>query len=206
MVEEQRRPYVLIDRSFTELSANYVGVDDRMAGQLATAHLLDQGCRRVAHIRGPEVSTSIGRCAGYCAELARRNLPVLPELITPIGSFGDGRGPEGGYEAMRKLLELNPPPDGVFCYNDPGALGVMRAALEAGLDVPRNLAIIGCGNVHYAEYLRVPLSSIDQQDKGIGEQAAELALTLVSSKQAGRAPRSIVLEPKLVARQSSVRG
>ena len=175
-------------------------------GQLATAHLLDQGCRRVAHIRGPEVSTSIGRCAGYCAELARRNLPVLPELITPIGSFGDGRGPEGGYAAMRKLLELNPPPDGVFCYNDPVALGVMRAALEAGLDVPRNLAIIGCGNVHYAEYLRIPLSSIDQQNKAIGEQAAELALTLVSSKQAGRAPRSIVLEPKLVARQSSVRG
>lgn len=203
-IEDQRRPYVLIDRTLPELAANFVGTDDRLAGRLATAHLVSQGCRRIAHIRGPEVSTSTGRFEGYCSELAQRGLPVLPELMAPISSSGDGRGPEGGYEATRKLLELPARPDGIFCYNDPVALGAMRAVLDAGLDVPKDVAIVGCGNLHYANFLRIPLSSIDQQDRTIGEQAAALALSLVGLKQA-RTPRSIVLEPKLVARQSSLR-
>jgi hypothetical protein len=54
-------------------------------------------------------------------------------------------------------------PDGIFCYNDPVAMGSMRAILEAGLKIPEDIAVVGCGNLFYADLLRVPLTSIDHQ-------------------------------------------
>src|SRR5262249_19890873 len=73
-IEEQQVPYVLIDRFFAGLTANFVGVDDHEAGRLAVEHLIDQGCRRIAHIRGPEVSTAIGRAEGYRQALAAHGI------------------------------------------------------------------------------------------------------------------------------------
>ena len=70
LLEERRVPFVLIDRQFTGLSANFVGVDDEVVGLLGTNHLIEQGCRRVAHIRGPETSTALGRLKGYKRALA----------------------------------------------------------------------------------------------------------------------------------------
>src|SRR6476660_5510957 len=64
-IEKQKTPYVLIDRSLPGLSANFVGVDDEAAGILATKHLIDIGCKRIAHIRGPETSPGIRRLEGY---------------------------------------------------------------------------------------------------------------------------------------------
>jgi len=105
---------------------------------------------------------------------------------------------------MRRLLALDPPPDGVFCYNDPVAAGAMKAALEAGLRVPEDLAVVGAGNVHYSDLLRVPLSTVDQSSSLIGEHAADLLLDLVESKRPRR-PRTILLAPKLVVRDSTNR-
>jgi LacI family transcriptional regulator len=105
---------------------------------------------------------------------------------------------------MKKLLELDVRPDGVFCYNDPIAIGVVDAILEAGLRVPQDIAVIGCGNLHYDKSLRVPLSSIDQQSKVIGERAGKLVLSLMESK-VPPPPKCIMLEPKLVARESTRR-
>ena len=62
---------------------------------------------------------------------------------------------------MRKLLRASPAPDGVFCYNDPVAIGAMKAILEAGLKVPEDIAVVGAGNVHYSDVLAVPLTTID---------------------------------------------
>jgi LacI family transcriptional regulator len=105
---------------------------------------------------------------------------------------------------MRKLLQLDPRPDGVFCFNDPTAMGAMNAILEAGLRIPEDIAVIGCGNVRYADSLRVPLSSIDQETEAIGERAAGLAFDLMESKAPVK-PKSILLEPKLVVRASTRR-
>ena len=83
-------------------------------------------------------------------------------------------------------------------------MGAMNAILEAGLRIPEDIAVIGCGNVRYAESLRVPLSSIDQETEAIGERAASLAFDLMASKVAPK-PRTILLEPKLVERASTRR-
>ena len=58
--------------------------------------------------------------------------------------------------------------DAIFCYNDFVAVGAMQAILEAGLRIPVDIALMGCGNLHFANYLRVPLSSVDQQSAAIG--------------------------------------
>jgi LacI family transcriptional regulator len=203
-IEEQRIPYVLIDRRFAGLAANFVGVDDEAVGLLATNHMIEQGCRRIAHIRGPETSTALGRVAGFKRALAAHRMEPLPEHIISIGTSGDDRGEPGGYEAARRLLALNPPPDGIFCFNDPVAMGAMRAILEAGLRIPEDIAVMGCGNVLYSEFLRVPLTSIDQDSSAIGRHAAELALSLVGAKGLVP-PRTELVAPRLVVRASTLR-
>jgi LacI family transcriptional regulator len=116
---------------------------------------------------------------------------------------GDDAGDHTGYLAMKRLLEMKPRPDGVFCYNDPTAMGAMKAVLEAGLDVPRDVAIVGCGNVTYADFMRVPLTSIDQQTDQIGERAAKLALRVLEHSPSH--PKQVLLQPQLVARASTQR-
>jgi LacI family transcriptional regulator len=102
------------------------------------------------------------------------------------------------------LLRPIPLPDAIFCYNDFVAVGAMQAILEVGLRIPADIALIGCGNFHFANYLRVPLSSIDQQSAAIGMRAARLAIDLVHSNRATR-PKTILLDPRLIRRDSTRR-
>ncbi len=99
---------------------------------------------------------------------------------------------------------MEPQPDGIFCYNDPAAMGVMQAIFDAGLRTPEDIAVIGCGNEHYSDFLRVPLSTIDQDSQAIGARAAELALVLIDARTPVR-PTSSCITPTLVVRASSRR-
>jgi len=126
-------------------------------------------------------------------------MKINPDYIVP-GQFGDG----GGYSAMVQLLKLVPRPDAVFCYNDPVAAGAIKAVLEAGIKVPQEIAIIGAGNVHYSDLLRVPLSTVDQSSSLIGERAAELLLQCIDAKTVA-VPQRIFLAPRLIVRDSSRR-
>jgi len=103
---------------------------------------------------------------------------------------------------MMQLLKLDPRPDAVFCYNDPVAAGAIKAVLEAGLKVPDEIAIIGAGNVHYSDLLRIPLSTVDQSSSLIGETAAEILAENMNSKKPVK-PKKIQIAPRLVIRDSS---
>jgi LacI family transcriptional regulator len=203
-IADHKTPYVLLDRKFVGLDANFVGVDDEAAGMLATTHLIEQGCERIAHIRGPEVSTAIGRLEGYKRALAAHHRVSIAGHIISTGTSGDHRGERGGYNCAKQLLNGNLRPDGIFCFNDPVALGAMRAILDAGLRIPQDIAVVGCGNLSYSDFLLVPLSTIDQSSQIIGERAAKLALSLAVAKKPVRA-RSLVISPQLVVRASSQR-
>jgi LacI family transcriptional regulator len=204
LIEEQNTPYILIDRRFQGLDVNFVGVDDEAVGALATSHLIEQGCRRVAHIRGPEVSTAIGRLEGYRRALAAHNMAPLPGYVVSLGTSGDHRGEKGGYGAAKRILAVEPRPDGIFCFNDPSALGAMRAILDAGLRIPQDVAVVGCGNLSYSDFLRVPLSSVDQGSESIGKCTAELALKIARRKVPVK-PRTKLITPRVVIRASSRR-
>jgi LacI family transcriptional regulator, galactose operon repressor len=193
-------PLVLIDRRPPGIDANYVGVRDEEVGSLATQHLMEQGCRRIAHIRGPANSTGTGRLRGYRRVLAKHGREMGGKYIVKGGS-----GDDSGYQAMRRLMKLDPRPDGVFCYNDPVAMGAIKAALDAGLKIPGDVAIIGAGNVHYSDLLRISLSTIDQGSCLIGETAAGLLADCMENKSNGKTAR-ILIPPRLVARDSTRRG
>jgi LacI family transcriptional regulator len=195
-LEARGLPYVLIDRRFAELQASYVGSDDEAIGRMATAHLIERGCRRIAHLAGRERQPGIGRLAGYRAALAAAGLRFEEALVA------NATDDATGYEAMRKLLSGAQRPDAVFGYNDPTAAGAMKAILESGLRIPQDVKVIGVGNVHYSDLLRVPLSTIDQSSETIGRHAAEMLLKAAGSKRR-RPPRSVIVEPKLMAREST---
>lgn len=197
-VEEHRVPYVLIDRKIAGLDANYVGVNDQTVGRVATEHLIDCGCRSIAHIGGPKIGTAIGRLEGYRKALAHHGMAPAPGL-TLRGEYEDA----GGYRAMRRLLARKRPLDGVFCFNDPVAAGAVKAILEAGLEIPRDIAVVGVGNVHYSDQLRVPLSTVDQSSAKVGQNAAELLLRLIEKH--ARGTRTILLPARLIVRDSSQR-
>ena len=202
-MDARSQPYVLIDRELNGLGANFVGTNDETAGRLATEHLIAMGCRRVAHIRGQNNSTGVGRFEGYRKALLHRGITYSEDYVVRR-SYVDTETTRQGAEAMRLLLERDPKPDGVFCFNDPLAIGAMSTILDAGLRVPEDIALIGCGNLPNNDCLRVSLSSIDQHSQMIGQRAAELVLNLIESKQPPRA-RTIILEPTLVVRSSTRR-
>jgi LacI family transcriptional regulator len=202
-IEKQKTPYVLIDRTLPGLTANFIGVDDQAVGRLATQHLLDIGCKRIAHIRGPETSTGVRRLEGYKQALVQAGLKVIDDYIITERK-GDVETKQRGAEAMHQLLSLKPRPDAVFCFNDPLAMGVMNYALDQEIRIPEDIAVIGCGNLHYDDSLRVPLSSINQHSRQIGEEAARIALAILNSKTPPK-PQTVVLQPELIIRRSTER-
>ena len=198
-----KTPYVLFDRNFPHLAAHFVGSDDVAVGEMATRHLLEIGRSRIAHIGGKNTSPASDRLRGYRNAMAEARLEV-PEGYVVVRDRVEERGDAEGFEAMGELLRLRPRPDAVFCYNDLTAVGAMEAVFGAGLRVPEDVAVIGCGNFRYAGYLRVPLSSIDQGTAELGRIAGELALELSANPE--QALRSSTLTPTLVVRRSTSGG
>lgn len=196
-------PYVLIDRELPGLSSDFVGTNDEVAGHIATEHLIDQRCKVIAHIRGRENSTGARRVAGYRRALHVRDIPYSESLVVGPPTV-DVNSERQGAEAMRILLKRRPAPDGVFVFNDPLAIGVVAELLDAGLRIPRDVAVIGCGNLHYDGALRIPLSSVDQKSQTIGERTAEILLGILESKERPQ-PRRIIIEPSLAIRASSLK-
>jgi len=200
-VEAQKVPYVLVDRMIPGLRADFVGVDDEAVGTMATEHLIERGNRRIAHIRGPEISTGAGRVRGYLNVMARHGLTAPAGYVATV-QHPDVQGEEGGFQAMRQLLSIDPPPDAVFCNNDLIAVGALRAIFEQGLKVPDDIALIGVSNLSYTGMLKVPLSSIDQSAGQIGDRAANVLLRRMETGPKSRATRTLIA-PKLVVRESS---
>ena len=199
-LNDRRTPFILIDRDFPYLNANFVGTDDFRAGFLATRHLFEIGRTRIAHIAGPKLSPGRDRLRGYQDAIREHSACGYSKYVV-TNSKVEQVGEEAGYSAMVKLLRDQPRPDGVFCYNDLTAIGAIDATIEAGFSVPEDIAFVGCGNFRFSKYLRVPLTSIDQSTAAIGKKAGKLTLELM--RDCSIEPKHIRVEPKLVARSSS---
>jgi LacI family transcriptional regulator len=200
---DDRTPYLLFDRNFPHLVAHFVGSDDVLVGEMATNHLIEIGRKRIAHIGGRNSSPSFDRLRGYKNALAAAGLPAPDSFVVSrerVEESGDGVG----FQLMQDLLKLQSRPDAVFCYNDLTAVGAIDATLQAGLRVPEDIAFIGCGNLRYANYLRVPLSSVDHGTGELGRIAGQLALDL--STQPQQEPKTVLVPSTLVARESTIGG
>jgi LacI family transcriptional regulator len=202
-IEQHGTPYLLLDRHFAGLRANLIDFDNEGVGFAATTHLIERGCRRIAHIRGPEFSSSIGRLDGFKQALAENGLPQVRCFIAAAAS-ADAGAESSGYQAMEQLLHCSSKPDGVFCFNDTMAVGAMKAILQAGLRIPEDIALIGCGNTPNADIFKVALSTIDHNPAMVGEQAAKLAFSLIDAKER-TTPQTIQVPYRLISRASTAR-
>jgi LacI family transcriptional regulator len=193
-------PLVLIDRPIEGVHASFVGGNNQAMGELATGHLIDVGCRRIAHLRGPHLGIAEGRMAGFLEALAKADVPLTPNFILDAG-YDDFTG----YTCMRELLRSAVIPDGVFCFNDPVAIGAMKAIFEAGLRVPQDIAVAGVGNVHYSDALSVPLTTVDQGTREIGARAAQILLAQMTTEEHASQPETVLVQPRIVIRESTRR-
>ena len=105
----------------------------------------------------------------------------------------------------RRLLASSPHPDGIFCFNDETATGALRAVMEAGLKIPQDVAIIGVGNMTNTDFLKIPLTTIDQNSGQIGKTAALIALDLMAAPSPVNEPRSETVPVQLIERASTAR-
>jgi LacI family transcriptional regulator, galactose operon repressor len=174
-----------------------VTTNDVQVGVLATQHLIDLGHRRIGHLRGTNVSTSVQRLEGYRQALKKAGITVSRHLIRDCG-FTESEG----YKGMKDWIASGNLPTAIFAANDPAAIGAMAAMTDAGLKVPDDVALVGAGSIHYGDMLRVPLTTVGWSTSAMGQAAAELLLELVRDKNS-RKPRRVVIPPKLVVRESS---
>jgi LacI family transcriptional regulator len=184
---------VFIDRLLEGLRCSAVTTDDVQVGLLATEHLIKLGHRKIGHLRGPNVSTSLKRLQGYKKAIAKAG---LKSLVHECG-FTEA----DGYTAMKKWIASADLPSAIFAANDPAAIGAMSAASQAGLNVPADIAFVGAGNIHYGDMLRVPLTTVSWSKAEMGQAAASLLLQLIDAKKTRRY-RTITVAPELIVRQS----
>jgi LacI family transcriptional regulator len=163
------------------------------AGQ-AVSHLHAVGHERIGLISGPlGMLAARDRLLGYRQALERVGLPYRDELVAQ-GDFYV----ESGYDAMQALLRLDEPPTGVFAASDLMAVGAIRAAHEAGLRIPEDLAIVGFDDIQLAPLLHPPLTTIRQDKEGLGAAAGQALIHMVEDP--GFSPPSITLPTTLVLR------
>lgn len=199
-LDELRRAGVAVIAVGSGLSGtpiDWVSSDDERIGFDATAHLLGTGRRRVATITGPVPGEPGGaRLAGYARALVQAGLEPDPRLVVA----GDWTR-DGGRAAMRTLLGAPTPPDAVVCGNDVMAIGALNAAIEAGLDVPRDVAVVGVDDIDAAALVRPGLTTVRVPAEEIGRAAGDLLLHRINDPDGAR--RHVLVGHHLVIRQSA---
>ncbi len=191
-LRRSRRPVVLIDHQHPGLPS--VSVDHEGGGRLAAQHLLEAGVRQPAFVTENLTNPNFrSRLRGFQAELDRHGVALH---ATGIAQGGDSW--DGGYYAMRQVLEREEAPDGVFAANDPAALGALRALAEAGRKVPDDTRVIGFDDIHMASQTGLTTVRVGKLD--LGRTGAHMLLELIETRQP---PRDVTLTGELVRRVSA---
>ncbi|MBE3583400.1 MAG: LacI family DNA-binding transcriptional regulator [Limnochordaceae bacterium] len=202
-LREQGVPIVVIERPSSLAEVDYVGVDNRLGGYLATRHLLEQGCRRVGLIVGPlpgEVEEQ--RLAGYRQALAEAGIEFRDQHVVTADYTV-----EAGREATARLLDQwpgpGPRPDGLFVGCDILAIGALRELAARGIDVPGQMMVIGFDDT-LSQFTTPALSTVAQPFEELGRQAVRLLLDRIRHPE-HRCGEHMNFEPRLVIRESTQR-
>jgi LacI family transcriptional regulator len=203
--EQVRRkgiPLVFFDRMPELPDVCGVVVDDYRGAYQVVEHLIAQGCRRIAHLAGPQhLNITFNRHQAYHDALLAHGLPYEKELVVTLANSREN----GGATAMQQLLDGNARPDAVFSAYDFAAAGAMRVLEERGIRVPEDIALAGFSNEPFTTMIKPQLTSVDQRGEMMGEAAVQLFLQLQKRTDTFTGQR-IVLKPKLMIRGSSLHG
>jgi LacI family transcriptional regulator len=200
-VRSRGLPLVFFDRIMAGEEVNAVVLDDQEGGYVSTKHLLSQGCRRIAHVAGPQnLNIYRNRRQGYLDALREAGIEPDEALI----SYTDMTQEEGA-AALRRWLALPQPPDAVFAAGDYAALGTLQEARRQGLRVPEDLALSGFSNEAFTTITEPGITTIDQRCEEMGQAALRLLLELIEAQGSPFSPRQLALRPTLLVRGSSQR-
>ncbi|MFK9095028.1 LacI family DNA-binding transcriptional regulator [Bacillus salipaludis] len=166
---------VVLDYSTTMESCSMIRAKNREGARMAVTHLLEIGCKKIAHIYGPiGDQTAKNRLDGY-EEIVQSFSWYSPTLLVP-GHFTIN----GGFEATKMLLEKHPDVDGIFAGNDLMAVGVLKALHQMGRKVPEDLAVCGFDGIYLTEITQPELSTIAQPIYEMGEKAAQILINKIN--------------------------
>ncbi len=192
-------PIVFFNRVCSKVVASKVVIDDYKRAFFATEHLIYSGFKKIYHFSGPEnLMVSKERKKGFLDAMKKHHLEVTDKSVLTAGVFMDK-----GFSAMQSLIEKNDIPEAVFCFNDPTALGALKAIKEAGLKCPEDVALVGFSETEIAQLVDPPLTSVEQPTFEMGETAARILLDQIT-KSPPPPPETICLNAKLNVRKSSI--
>jgi len=190
-------PMVLLNQYYEELAVDCVGMDDENGTERAMEHLIQQGHRRIAFVGGYNSAlTRQRRLRSYRDILRQHHIKFDPALC--IASPVTRRG---GYDAIQQLLNISPPPSGAYCFSDVIAFGVMLGLRAAGMEAGKDFAVIGFDDVPEATLWHPSLTTVSADPRGLGENAAQLALRRISAPDAPI--RRVIMPSHLVLRDST---
>lgn len=196
-LQQRHVPFVLLDRSIPGLAADLVQGDNRFAAEQLVGRLLQLGHRRVAMVGGsPGISSTRERVAGYRAALAAAGIAADAGVIIPT----EGHDVEAGREVAPQVLALRPAVTAVFAINNLVALGILLAARQAGVEIPRDLALVCVDDIEHASLLDPFLTVARQPADRYGRIAMRMLLDRIEGFVGP--PRSVELRPELVIRRS----
>jgi DNA-binding LacI/PurR family transcriptional regulator len=165
-------PLVLMARRLPDVDVDYVGAENREGGYAAAEHLYSHGCRKIAFVGGYlDASAREERAGGVSAFLIDHGLALPEELSLTCEPL---RPP--AREATKLLLTDHPEVDGIVCFSDVVAFGVLDAVADLGLRVGSDVRVIGFDDVHDAGLNRPSLSSVTVPARETGRRAAQLVL------------------------------
>jgi LacI family transcriptional regulator len=198
------KPLVMFDKIAKLVPCSKVIINDRKAAYLATQHLIDIGCRRIAHFRGALLPVnSIDRFMGYRKALEDNNIKYDPSLVY-ICECGDMSFEEGKKNAG-KLMKDHKDVDGIFINTDLVAIGAMTEFKKMGLNIPGDIKIVGFSNWFMSTVVSPTLTTIDQPGHLMGETAFNQLYEEISARKKKEVytPKIIELETSLLTRESS---
>lgn len=193
-------PVVFYDRVPTAFPASKVTIDDYEAAFKATEHLIEIGCKNIAHIAGSQKTNIFKRrVEGYKAALTKHGLKIVKNLICYTNSLSY----EEGVACAKKLLSQKNVPDGIFCANDYTAISAIQVFTKAKYLIPQQLAVVGFSNYPVSSIIEPTLTTIDDRAFEMGQTVAKMLIRQIEEKDQLIASESILIKTDLLLRDST---
>jgi LacI family transcriptional regulator len=191
---------VFFDRHCTDITeSSKVIAGDYDGAYKAVEHLINRGCKKIAHFAGPQkLELYKNRLLGYKTALIDNGLSFEPDLVVESSLLQSY-----GYDSMKKLHERNHDIDGIFSANDAAAVGAMKFLKSLNIKVPDDIAFVGFSNDPLSEVIEPALTTVDQFGFEMGRRACELLINNIKNKGTNLKGETIILTPELIPRASS---